>query len=102
MSFPKRSLIITPRADRDIESILLHSLDAWGGRQKDSYRAALERAFQELVDFPAIGRPRDELGPGYPSRRVEQHIIYYRVEDHVIRVARILHVRREVKRKLLE
>ena len=102
MSSPKRALIISPRADRDIESILLHSLDVWGERQMDAHGAALERAFQDLLDFPAMGRPRDDLGPGYRSRRVEQHMIYYRVDADAIQFARILHVRREVKRELLE
>ena len=68
----------------------------------DAYHAAIDRALHELLDFPAMGRSRDDLGPGFRSRRVEQHVIYYRVEDDAILIARILHVRREVKRELLE
>ena len=102
MSSRSHSLIVSPRANRDIDAILLHSLETWGERQKDAYKAALDRALRELVDFPEMGRSRDDLGPGVRSRRVEQHVIFYRVDTGSIRVLRILHGRREVRRELLE
>jgi plasmid stabilization system protein ParE len=91
-----------PRANRDIERILLHSLDTWGEHQQNAYRAAIERAFQDLIEFPEMGRARDDLGAGYRARRVEQLVVYDRVEADSIWVVRILHIRRDVRRELLE
>ena len=102
MSSRRRALRFSRRAERDLEEILAHSQETWGERQMDAYHASIDRALDHLLDFPSMGRARDDLGPGFRSSRVEQHVIYYRVEADAIRVARILHVRREVKRELLE
>lgn len=49
-----------------------------------------------------MGRGRDDLRPGYRSLRVEQHVIYYQIEDKTIRVNRILHDRQDAARELAE
>ena len=102
MSPRNRSIVITRRAQRDIDDIILHSLDNWDEDQARTYRAALERALDSLREFREIGQTREELGPDYRSLGVEQHVIYYRLEPTTILVRRILHRRREVRREMLE
>jgi toxin ParE1/3/4 len=100
MSAPKVRLIISPRARRDYESILLYTLREWGEDQEAIYAAALDRAFVALRDYPQLGRVRDDLRPGYRAYLVEQHVVYYRLTDSAIIVMRILHGRANVRRAL--
>jgi plasmid stabilization system protein ParE len=48
-----------------------------------------------LVDFPELGQPRDDLYLGCRQLRVEQHILFYRVTEEEIIVGRVLHLRQE-------
>lgn len=102
MSSLRRQVIVAPRAAHDFEDILLHSLHTWGDEQARRYQAALDRAIDGLEDFPEIGPTRDDLPAGFRMRFVEQHIIYYRIEEETIRVVRILHRRQQVSSDLLE
>ncbi|MEA2524608.1 MAG: toxin ParE1/3/4 [Thermomicrobiales bacterium] len=48
-----------------------------------------------LLDYPELGKPRDDLFPGCRNLLVERHIIFYRVTDDEIVVSRLLHVRQD-------
>ena len=100
MSAPKRTLILSPRSVRDYDDILLNSLTTWGEQQKNLYRAKLDQALEELADFPEIGQTRKDIGEGYRSLRVGQHVIVYRLDAKTIRVNRILHSRQDLIREL--
>ena len=102
MSAPDRSLpvILTRAAREDYEDIRVYTVQAWDEDQWVTYRTALNRGLQTLGDHPNIGRARADLPPGYRSYPVEQHIIYYRVLPHMVRVMRILHRRMDASRAL--
>jgi toxin ParE1/3/4 len=93
---------LSREAEDDLTDIVQYTADTWGQEQAVAYKAKLDQALRNLVDFPALGRARDDLPSGYRSLRVEQHVIYYRIEGRAIRVNRILHVRRDAKREVLE
>jgi toxin ParE1/3/4 len=93
-------LRITPRARQDYDDILVYSEGIWGQEQADRYEAALNRALDVLLDFPLMGRTRDDISPGLRSRQAQQHVIYYRVKGNVIEIVRILHERMDAVRQL--
>ena len=80
---------------------LLSTLREWGEDQEALYAAELDRAFVALRNHPQLGRPRDDLRPGYRAYLVEQHVIYYRLTHTEIIVLRILHGRTNARRALL-
>ncbi len=57
-----------------------------------------------LIEFPGLGRPRDELRAGVRSFRVRRfrHLIFYRVTADAIVLLRILHGARDIERTPLE
>jgi toxin ParE1/3/4 len=95
MSAPRRRLDLSPRARQDFADLLLYSRRQWGSAQRSKYQAGIDRALNDLVQFPELGHVRDDLRPGLLARVVQQHVIYYRIESDLIRVERILHVRRD-------
>jgi len=48
-----------------------------------------------LIEFPELGQPRDDLFPGCRQRRVEQHVLFYPLTEEKVIVDRVLHVRQE-------
>ena len=84
---------MTQEAQDDFEEILLYTVGTWGEEQRRVYKAAIDRALRRLRQFSHLGRPRDDLFAGCRGLQVEHHVIFYRVDDAVIRVARILHER---------
>ena len=101
MSGRNRRLVISARAERDLQHIVQHSLEAWGEEQCDRYAAALDRALETIAANPAIGRQRDDLRPGMRSMVVEQHAIFYRVTTTAVVVVRVLHGRMDAGRAIV-
>lgn len=76
----------------------------WTYVAQDSERAAdqlvdrLDEAFQSLLAFPRMGLPRADLAPNLRALRVDNLIVFYRVEGDVLSVERILHARMDATR----
>ncbi len=68
---------VTPRAQRDLDSIADYTLDNWGERQTEKYLSELEQRFSWLAQHPKAGRARDEIGQGYRSYPHGAHIIFH-------------------------
>jgi toxin ParE1/3/4 len=100
MSARKRPVRLAPDAQRDYDDILLYSFLTWGELQMLQYRTSLDQALAELGDYPEIGRQRDQLFPGCRSLHVERHVLYYRIKDQEIEIARILHEHADAVRHL--
>ncbi len=92
-----RRLSLSPTAEDDLRYILQFSLQTWGERQRDAYTEAMAAAFDQLVAFPGLGRARDDVLLGCRSFPVEQHVIYYRIEECNVRILRILHAKMGAK-----
>jgi toxin ParE1/3/4 len=79
-------------------------LDIWAYIAKDNPDAAdrftdlLSQKCDSLCDFPEVGTRRDELAPSLRSFPVGRYIIFYRLGDPGIEVARILSAYRDLGR----
>src|SRR3954451_13059128 len=103
MSAHECNVRFTLAARRDLRSIALYTLQAWGIERQASYRGALESAFTMLCEHPGSGRPRGDLFPGCRSIHVGQHVIYYYQPDPTtIVVQRILHSRQDAGASVTE
>ena len=93
MSAPKR-VVLSRLAQEDYEDIQVYTVTTWGEEQWLRYEDALIQALEPLAVSPSRGQPRDELRAGARALRVREHVIIYEVTDESIKVARILHGRR--------
>ncbi|MEA2514607.1 MAG: toxin ParE1/3/4 [Thermomicrobiales bacterium] len=85
--------MLAPEARHDLADILVYSERLWRRRQRSIYRAALRRGFETVRDNPDIGTAKDEIEPGMRVHPVEHHVLYDRLNDNVIEIARVLHER---------
>ncbi|MBA2598841.1 MAG: type II toxin-antitoxin system RelE/ParE family toxin [Chloroflexia bacterium] len=95
MSAHSRRPVLGVEARGDLSDVLLFTERRWGKTQRREYRRVLWEAFAELARFPHMGRSRPDYGPDFQSFRVRQHIIIYQFTDTELRIARILHIRRD-------
>jgi toxin ParE1/3/4 len=85
---------ITPQARSDLKNILKYTQKTWGSEQRVKYKNILYETLNKIAANPGLGKPREELIPGYYSYHIGsqgRHYIFYRVENDTIEVVRILH-----------
>jgi toxin ParE1/3/4 len=91
---------LTPAAERDLESIWIHTRQQWGVEQAHRYIDNLIAVFADLTQSPRTAPACDYIRPGYRRRSVERHMIYFRVTAYGIAIVRILHDRMDAPRQL--
>jgi toxin ParE1/3/4 len=93
MSSPEYRLILSPKAQQDIENILRYTGEQWGEKQIEIYRDRLTGALETISGNPASGHASIDLPETHRVYPVGSHVIVYRVQADVIGVIRILHKR---------
>jgi toxin ParE1/3/4 len=101
MSAPRKAVALSPRAEADVNNILLYTWQRWGEEQRDRYESVLDRAIVSLADYPEIGVRCPRFFPGCRAHRAGSHVLYYRNLDDVIEVVRILHERADPTRHFM-
>jgi toxin ParE1/3/4 len=89
---------LTRRARRDLLHIWSYIADD-NERAADQFVDLLIQHFEVLGRNPHIGRPLDELRPGYRSFPVGQYLIFYRVLDPGIQIMLVMHGKRDIAGK---
>lgn len=82
---------LTDKAERDLESIIDHTVQEWGGSQANTYLDGLASRAQLLAENPDLGTARDTLSEGLLSFPYESHILYYKKHARDIVIVRVLH-----------
>ena len=90
-------LSVTPRAITDLSEILDYI-------QQQNPSAAIDieqgfwREFDFLCEFPNTGHVRKDAGGSrYRFQCLKSYVICYRIEDHKLRILRILHGARDFR-----
>jgi toxin ParE1/3/4 len=87
---------LTPRALADLEQIADYSLEARGEAQTERYLEAIMQRLQWLTDNPLLGKPRDEIAPGYRSFRQGSYIVFYVMAAGDIHIIGVPHAAMDV------
>lgn len=95
---PRRRPRSSRAAASDLVGIWRYTFESWGEAQADRYLVRLEHGIRELTEHPERGASRDELRPGYRSKRIEHHVVFYTFTDDELLVRRVLHEAMDVGR----
>jgi toxin ParE1/3/4 len=93
-------LVLSPRAQRDLEKIWDDTQERWGIDQAERYTRQIWENIRSLAARPSLGRACPELRAGYYKYRSGVHIVFYRLTDSGIDIVRILHERMDLERHL--
>jgi toxin ParE1/3/4 len=81
------------RAEADLLSIGVYTLQTWGEVQTARYMNELEACCHMLAANPTLGRACDHVLPGLRRLEHERHVVFYLQEPGGIFISRILHQR---------
>jgi toxin ParE1/3/4 len=83
------------RASRDLDEIVRY-IAKDGPAAAERWLESIFVRFDELAATPFVGRRRDDLGSGHRSIVFGQYVIVYTVQKSVVRVAHIIHGKRDL------
>jgi toxin ParE1/3/4 len=83
-------------AIRDIEDIADFIASQQSLQQAEEFLAKLDDKFARMIQFPNLGRPRDEILPGMRSLAVDSYLIFYAVTASDIEILRVVSGYRDI------
>lgn len=86
-----QKIILSKKADDDIEELYGDGVDKFGKKQAIKYLEELYLMFVFLSENPEVGKNRDEIKIKLVSFPYESHIIFYRIFKKHIRIVRVLY-----------
>ncbi len=98
---PKYTL--TTKALEDLSKIWDYTFEIWSEAQADKYYYMILDSCEELANEIVTGRKYPEINKDISGYKIGQHIIFYRrLKNNRIEVARILHIRMDLKNRIQE
>lgn len=81
---------LTQAADQDFERIFEFGIDQFGLAQALDYQNGMKHRFDQLAQQPNLYQAVDHIRKGYRRSVFRAHSIYYRIDDGLIVIVRIL------------
>ena len=88
-----KSYRLYPAAQSDLEAIWTFGEARWGAERAERYIRQIQHAVETVATDPRRGRPCDEIRSGYFKFAAGTHILFFRCDEDVIEIVRILHQR---------
>jgi toxin ParE1/3/4 len=92
--------ILSRRAQADIEEIWNYTAERWDEEQANRYVRLLHQGIEAIARAPNRARPCDDIRVGYRRYPVGSHVLFFRMLEGKVYVARILHQRMDFDRHL--
>ena len=93
-----RHVIISPEALADLEAIWAHIANDAGAQTAGTVVAEVLDAIEKLAEMPGMGHRRADVRDArYRFWSVKSYVIAYRADVQVLRVARVVHGRRDFR-----
>jgi len=86
----------SPESETDLVEIW-HQIAQDSTGAADEMMVRIQEQSLNLVEFPLIGRTRDELKSGLRSVPVYPYLMFYRVQSEMVEIVRVLHGARDLR-----
>ena len=94
---------LTKKATKDLRKIWNYTVDTWSENQADLYYHMLLDSCQKIADGKVKGKQYAGIFSGLLGIRSGKHIIFYRqMSKDRVEIARILHERMDLGRRIRE
>jgi toxin ParE1/3/4 len=87
----KAPYILSESAMGDLLQIKFYSGSHWGKTRAKNYLKDIHDQCLKICSFPEMGIDALDIGRGIRYIAVESHIVFYKVHDNKVNIARILH-----------
>ena len=95
-----RHIRISGDAENDLVGIGVYTESRWGTLKCEEYLDSITHCVEKLAANPYMGTSRADIRRDLYSWPHGSHLIFYRFDDEVIEVGRILHASMDVALKL--
>lgn len=82
---------LSAAAKQDVTAIFIYTRRQFGKVQAELYKADLHACFEKLTQHPLLGFDATKICSDTRCALHGQHAIYYRAENDMIRIIRVLH-----------
>ena len=86
-----KRLDVMPDAEADLRDIWIYSFQTWGEAQADKYLDDLDTRMIGLTTGRTASRAAEDVAPGLRRALAGSHVVFFREEDEVVTVLRVLH-----------
>ena len=94
---------LTIKATKDLRNIWNYTFDTWSENQADKYYYMILDSCQEIADGKVKGKKYAGIYSGLSGIRAGKNIIFYRqITIDRVEIARILHERMDLRRRIRE
>lgn len=97
-----RRLRFAALAKAHILAIQSYTLDTFGELQSDAYLRRIEEGLALIQRFPEIGATADVVMSGLRRLQIEEHNVFYTVDDKIIVVVHAILHRSQLPRRHLK
>ncbi len=87
---------LTEPAIQDIEEIADYIAKQGGLEQSERFLSKLEAKFAKIIQFPNLGRQRDEILPGLRSLTIDDYLILYMLIEQDVEIFRVISGYRDI------
>ena len=95
--------IFSNKSVEDLSKIWDNIFEVWSESQADKYYYMILDFCQELADGIVVGKNYEEISKDILGFKIGRHVILYRrIRNNRIEIARILHSRMDLKNKIQE
>lgn len=92
---------LTKKAIEDFKEIGRYTQREWGRAQRNLYLSKLDACFHMIAHEPGIGKPCDDIRPGYRKYHHGRHLVFYKQGiSGSVDIVRILHDQMDVESHL--
>lgn len=92
--------VISKKAITDIEEIWLYTFKKWSIDQADRYYNLIFDEINFICKNTNAGISMEHVRKGYRASKVKSHLIFYRIQNNIVEVIRILHERMDIENRL--
>lgn len=93
------SFSVSKAALADLKDIAAYTQKTWGAVQRRKYLKDLDTAFKFLSKNPLSGPRCDYIVEGLRKHLLQNHIIFYEIDNDSIFIVRVLHKSMDVESK---
>jgi len=90
---PIYQLKLSAEAYDDLVNIQNYTFTNFGELGWIRYEKEILLGFETITQHPEVGHHRNDIPQSYRAWIIKEHVILYRIEDHLIYVTRVLHKR---------
>jgi toxin ParE1/3/4 len=93
-----RRVAWAPKSKNDLREVWRYYERVASAEIADKLLREIDQAGERLADEALMWRARDEILPGLRSVLVHPYTLFYRINDGLVEIVRVLHERRDLSR----